>query len=79
MFHKKETIQPTKLIWPQLARQAPIFSKTSPLPLSQRIGRESPGLGAGLDDVADVRRLKAERCQMVYCGKIRQSSAEFSL
>lgn len=79
MFHKYETMQPTKLIWPQLARQAPIFSKTSPLPLSQQIGRESPGLGAESDDVGDVLRLKAERCQMVYCGKLRQSSADISL
>lgn len=68
-----------ELIWPQLASQAPIFSKTNPLPMSQQIGREVPGLGAGLDDAADVLRLKAERYQMVYCGKLRQSSDHISL
>lgn len=35
--------------------------------------------GAGPDDAEDVVRLKAERCQMVYCGKLRQSSADISL
>ena len=79
MVHKNETAQPPKLIWPQLARQAPIFLKTSPFPLSQQIGRELPSLWAWPDDAADVLRLKAERCQMVYCGKLRQSSAENSL
>lgn len=35
--------------------------------------------GAGPDDAGDVLRMKAERCQMVYCGKLRRSSADIGL
>lgn len=78
-FHKTETIRPKKLMQRQLARTAPIFSKTSLLPQSQLIGRESCVPGAWPDDAADVLRRKAEHCQMVYCGKLRRSTVDIGL